>query len=108
MTVVQIVGWSVIAAVAGWRLAWSRARASIEDIKARALIESRQWKAEAERWRANAAQLIQEIEAWKAGHQEGRADLINMVPLLVSARQSARQDGGTCACKTATQTDSAP
>jgi hypothetical protein len=99
MTVLQIIGWSVIAAVVGWRFAWNRARTAIEGIKAQAVIESRQWMAEAERWRAKAARLTQEIEAWKAGHQEGRADVINMVPLLVSARHA----DGTCTCAAAEQ-----
>jgi len=60
--------------------------------------------AEADRWRAKAARLTKEIEAWKAGHQEGRADLIDMVPLLVSARHA----NGTCTCTAAAQAHSAP
>jgi len=43
--------------------------------------------------------LTREIEAWKAGHQEGRADLISMVPYLFSARQ----DNNMCTCTTAAQ-----
>jgi len=99
MTVIQIIGWSVIAAVVGWRLAWNRARATIADISTKTLTESRQWRAESERWRAEVARLSREIDAWKSGHQEGRADLISMVPLLVSARR----DSSTCTCTTAAQ-----
>jgi hypothetical protein len=104
MEALQIIGWSVTAAVVGCRLAWNRARVVIDHISAQADIESRQWKAEAMRWRAKAARLSQENDAWRAGHQEGRADVISIVPLLVAARQ----DGGTCTCATAAQITSGP
>jgi hypothetical protein len=87
MTVVHIVGWSVIAAAVSWRLAWRRARAMINHIAAQAQVESRQLRAEVARWRAHAARLAKEIEAWKAGHLEGRADVVSIVPLLIAAQQ---------------------
>jgi len=87
MTVVHIVGWSVVAAAVSWRLAWRRARAMINRIAGQAQVESRQLKAEVARWRAHAARLSKEIEAWKAGHLEGRADVVSIVPLLIAAQQ---------------------
>jgi uncharacterized membrane protein YqiK len=102
MEAFQIIGWSMVAAVTAWRLAWHRARGAIDHISAQAAIESRQWKAEAMRWRAKAATLSQQNDAWRAGHQEGRADVISIVPLLVAARQ----DSGACTCGTAAQVNS--
>jgi hypothetical protein len=96
MEALQIIGWSVVAAVTGWRLAWNRARVAIDHVSTQTAIESRHWKAEAMRWRAQAAKLSQENDVWRAGHQEGRADVISIVPLLVAARQDNRM----CTCAT--------
>jgi hypothetical protein len=87
MTVVHIVGWSVVAAVVSWRLALRRARAMINQVAAQAQVELRQLDAEMARWRAHAVRLSKEIEAWKAGHSEGRADVVSIVPLLMAAQQ---------------------
>ncbi len=87
MTVVQIVGWSVIATAVSWRLAWRRARAMINHIATQAQVESQQLRAEVARWRTHAARLSKEIEAWKAGHLEGRADVVSIVPLLIAAQR---------------------
>jgi hypothetical protein len=43
---------------------------------------------ETQRWKSRAVQLSQESEAWRAGHIQGRADLLAMVPLLVAAAQN--------------------
>jgi hypothetical protein len=59
----------------------------INHIAAQAQVESRQLRAEVARWRAHAARLAKEIEAWKAGHLEGRADVVSIVPLLIAAQQ---------------------
>ena len=94
MTVVQVVGWSVIAAAVSWRLAWRRARAMINQIATQAQVESQQLRAEVTRWRAHAARLSKEIEAWKAGHLEGRADVVSIVPLLIAAQR----EKAACTC----------
>ena len=46
-------------------------------------------------WQSNAIRLSKEIEAWKAGHQEGRADAISIMPMLMAAKQ---QDNVACTC----------
>jgi hypothetical protein len=56
-------------------------------IAAQAHDESRQLMAEVARWRGHAARLSKEIEVWKAGHLEGRADVVSIVPLLIAAQQ---------------------
>jgi len=93
----HIVGWSAVAAVVSWRLAWRRARAMIKWVTAQAQTDAEHWKAEAARWRANSARLAKEIEAWKAGHLEGRADVVSIVPLLIAAHQECV----ACACTAA-------
>jgi hypothetical protein len=94
MTVVHIIGWSMVAAVVSWRLAWHRARAIFDRALAQAHAESRHMQAEADRWRTNSIRLSKEIAAWKAGHQEGRADVVGIVPMLIAARQNS----AACSC----------
>jgi hypothetical protein len=59
----------------------------INHVAAQAHVESRQLRAEVATWRAHAGRLSKEIEAWKAGHLEGRADVVSIVPLLIAAQQ---------------------
>jgi len=59
----------------------------INHIAAQAQVESQQLNAEVARWRAHVTRLSKEIEAWKAGHLEGRADVVSIVPLLIAAQQ---------------------
>jgi len=99
MMVVQIVGWSAVAAVVSWRLAWRRARAMIKWVRAQAYTDTEHWKAEAARWRAYSARLAREIEAWKVGHLEGRADVVSIIPLLIAAQQERAR----CSCAAASQ-----
>jgi len=94
MTVLQIIGWSMAGAVVGWRLAWHRARARFDLSVTQAHAESRQLRAEADQWKANSIRLSKEIAAWKAGHQEGRADVVSIVPMLIAARQNT----AACSC----------
>jgi hypothetical protein len=88
MRVVEIIGWSMVAAVVGWRLAWHRARTAIDRAVTQAHTDSWQLRAEVDRWKTNSIRLSKEIAAWKAGHQEGRADVVSIVPMLIAARQS--------------------
>jgi lysozyme family protein len=99
MTVVHIIGWSVVAAVVSWRLAWHRARTMFEHVVTQAHAESRQLRAEVARWKTNAIRLSKEIDAWKAGHLEGRADVVSIVPMLIAARQ----ESAACTCAAADQ-----
>ncbi len=99
MTVVHIIGWSVVAAVLSWRVAWHRARALFDHAVAQAHAESRQLRSEVARWKANAIRLSKENQAWRAGHQEGRADVVSIVPMLIAARQ----EKAACTCTTVDQ-----
>ncbi len=87
MRVLDIIGWSVVAAVTGWgitlywaKLALARSLAAMRD-------EVRYWHAEALRARELAAQLKLEIATWSRGCQQGREDVMAIMPLLVAAQE---------------------
>ena len=103
MTVVHIIGWSVVAAVLSWRLAWHRARTIFERAVTLARAESRQLQAEVDRWKSNSIRLSKEIAAWKAGHEEGRADVVSIGTMLMAARQ---ETGACSTCAAADQMSS--
>ncbi len=82
--VLDIIGWSFVAAVTAWgiTLSWAKygqalARAALED-------QIRYWHAEAVKARELAAQLKHEIAAWSKGCQQGRQDVMAIMPLLVA------------------------
>jgi hypothetical protein len=82
--VLNIIGWSFVAAVTAWgiTLSWAKygqalARVALED-------QVRYWHAETVKARELAAQLKHEIAAWSKGCQQGRQDVIAMMPLLVA------------------------
>jgi hypothetical protein len=83
-----------------WSELWSAAgsdgvaRKIFDRELADAHAESRQSRSEADRWRSNSIRLSKEIAAWKAGHQEGRADVVGIVPMLIAARQNS----AACSC----------
>jgi hypothetical protein len=75
----------------GWQTARCRGRAALRREMARARAAMRQevihWQAAAARATAEAARVAREAEAYKAGHQHGRQDVISIMPLLVAAQQ---------------------
>jgi hypothetical protein len=82
--VLNIIGWSFVAAVSAWgiTLFWAKsaqayARAALED-------QIRYWHAETVKARELAAQLKQEVAAWSKGCQQGRQDVMAIMPLLVA------------------------
>jgi hypothetical protein len=82
-----------VGAPVGWLAAWYRARAQARRVLARARAEMRRevihWQEAAARATAEAARIAREAEAYKAGHQHGREDVISIMPLLVAAQQTA-------------------
>lgn len=82
--VLDVIGWSFVAAVTAWgvTLSWAKfalahARAALED-------QIRYWHAEAVKARELAAQLKHETAAWSKGCQQGRLDVMAIMPLLVA------------------------
>ncbi len=92
----------IMAAVAAWGCTMvfasarhSKLRDEIGRIDQVARREIQHWKEEAARARTHAAQLARDKEAWRAGHEQGRDDVITVVPLLIAA-QEHHAAGGAC------------
>jgi hypothetical protein len=95
MIIPLVIGAAVGAAI-GWRAARSRARARMRQEMTRARADTRRevnhWQEAAARASAEAARVAREADAFKAGCQSGREDVISIVPLLVAAQQHPAQE----------------
>jgi hypothetical protein len=80
-----------LAAVMSWTVAKSKASASLAREHAAMQNEIRYSQDEADRAKMRVAQLEQEIAAWNKGCQQGRADVIAVMPLLLAAQQRFSQ-----------------
>jgi hypothetical protein len=87
MGVFETTAWAIIAAVAAWGFTLRRATQHIDRLEAAHRTEVAHWKNETARARAHAAQVTQDKAAWAAGCQQGRDDVISVVPLLIAAKQ---------------------
>jgi hypothetical protein len=103
MDVLNIIVWALSGVAFCCWMIMKRARAEIGRIRADARLEITYWKSEAARAKITAAQLKLEINAWKAGHAQGREDVINALPLLVVRHDPATADPATCDCEPAVQ-----
>jgi len=88
---VLVIGLAVGATIS-WRAARSRARREARRELARAWADMRRevnhWQEAAARANAEAARVAREADAYKAGHKNGREDVISIIPpLLVAAQQ---------------------
>jgi hypothetical protein len=82
--------------VISWQAARSQARAETRRQLARAradmLREVKHWQEAAARATAEAARIAREADAFKAGCQSGREDVISIVPLLMAAQQNPARE----------------
>ena len=83
----ETMAWAIIAAVAAWGFTLRRAAQHIDRLEAANRTEVAYWKTETARARAHAAQVTQDKAAWAAGCQQGRDDVISVVPLIIAAQQ---------------------
>ncbi len=95
MAVLETIGWACLAATAAWVLAICASVGVLGRYRAVMNEEVQHWKAEAIRAAALTAQLKQEIEMWSKGCQQGRDDVISIVPLLIAAVQERLADART-------------
>ena len=102
MNVLNITIWALSGVAVSCWLIMRRAGAEIRKVRASADHEISYWKTEAARARISTAQLKLEIDAWKAGHAQGRNDVINSLPLL-AVRYDLAADDPTCGCQSAEQ-----
>jgi hypothetical protein len=84
--VVLLLGAGVGVALGRW-LTMHRAASTVSVAEARMRRELAHWQDAAERATAEAARIAREAEAYKAGCQHGREDVISIMPLLVAAQQ---------------------
>ena len=87
---VLAIGLAVGAAIS-WQATRSRARAEARRELARAWADMRRevnhWQEAAARANTEVARVTREMAAYKAGHRNGREDVISIMPLLVAAQQ---------------------
>ena len=88
---VLVIGLAIGATIS-WRATRSRARRDARRELARAWADMRRevnhWQEAAARANAEAARVAREADAYKAGHRNGREDVISIIPpLLVAAQQ---------------------
>jgi hypothetical protein len=91
--VLDILGWSALAAAVACGLTLSWARAATSHSRKAMQEEIDHWQAEALRARRMVAQLKQEAEMWSRGRRNGREDLIAMMPLLIAAQKELAATG---------------
>jgi hypothetical protein len=87
MGVLSIIGWSFVAAITAWGITLSWAK--LELARSRSVMQQdvRYWYAEAIKARDLAAQLKQEIATWSRGCQQGREDVMAIMPLLIAVQE---------------------
>ena len=88
---VLVIGLAIGATIS-WRATRSMARRDARRELARAWADMRRevnhWQEAAARAHAEAARVAREADAYKAGHRNGREDVISIIPpLLVAAQQ---------------------
>jgi hypothetical protein len=86
-----------IGAVIGWRYGLARSTHVIARARAAMIREIQYWKEAADRANAEAARVIREAETWAAGAQQGREDVISIMPLLMAAQEKAKGVHGAAA-----------
>lgn len=95
MGAVNTVGWMVLTMAVTFWIVWRRAIAEIRRIRAEEQRQTAHWRAEAERARLKAIRLRLEIEAYKAGHAQGRDDGITVLRLMTAAGREPADSGST-------------
>ena len=83
---ILLIGAAVGVAIGRW-LTIRRAAATVSRAEAQMRRELAYWQEAAARASAEAARVTREAEAYQAGCQHGREDVISIMPLLVAAQQ---------------------
>jgi hypothetical protein len=91
--VLEIFGWSVVVAAAAWLVTLLWATAAMARSRQAMQDEIDHWHAEAVCARQLVSQLRHEAATWSRGRQDGRDELMAMMPLLVAAQQGLAGPG---------------
>jgi len=92
MDILTALAGLLIGAIAARALTRGYAAAEISRLRAQLQARIAYWQDEAERARANAAQVGEQAAAWAAGCQQGREDVISIAHAL--AHYAARSGDG--------------
>lgn len=85
MSVLIIMAFAATAVLVAWRAALARSAATISRLREEMGEEVRYWQAESARAKVRTAQLEKEVASWSAGCQQGRDDLVSVLPLIIAA-----------------------
>jgi hypothetical protein len=86
----------LIGVAVGWRFGSRRSTSrALTQARQQMRQEIRYWQDRAERSKVRADQLAQENEAWAAGYQQGREDVITIVPHIAAQQRLLAQDRRT-------------
>jgi hypothetical protein len=88
MIVIYCIAWSIVAAMVTWVIMMARRAALISRLEQDWRAEIAHWQAETSRARATAAQLARDTATRADAWQKGRDDVIAIMPLIASARDS--------------------
>jgi len=86
VNVPEVIGCLLVTAAVAWGVTLAQAAAAMARTRAAMQEEIRYWQAETAKARARTAQLAQEIATWSKGCQQGREDMIAIMPLLIAAQ----------------------
>jgi hypothetical protein len=84
--VLNVIGWSFVAATTAWGVTLSWAKLTLAQLRKELEDDIRHWHTETVKARELAAQLKNEIDIWSRGCQQGREDVISIIPLLAAVR----------------------
>jgi len=91
MHVLELVCCFLAGALFAWTVAKAKGAAAIARSRAAMREEIRRWQDETAMARARESQLAQEIATWSKGLQQGREDVIAIMPLLLAAHARLSQ-----------------
>jgi hypothetical protein len=97
MVLLALILGCLIGAVIGRRLGLARSTTVIANARMGMAREIRYWQEAAERANVEAARVTKEAETWAAGAQQGRKDVISIMPLLMAAQEKSIGEKRTAA-----------
>jgi hypothetical protein len=90
MEALTTIGWLLAAVPVTFWIVWRRAAAEIRRVRDEERARTAEWQAKAERFRLTAIRLKLEIDAYRAGHAQGRDDGIRAMRAVAAiARDTA-------------------
>ncbi|MHB1431235.1 MAG: hypothetical protein ACYCVZ_03845 [Streptosporangiaceae bacterium] len=91
MDALTTIGWLLAAVPVTFWIVWRRAAAEIRRVRDEERARTAEWQARAERFRLTAIRLKLEIDAYRAGHAQGRDDGLR----AIRAVAAVARDTGT-------------